>query len=433
MHVTAIIAAGGRGERLGGARPKQLLLVAGRAMLERSVDAFLTHPSIDAIVVALPPALVDDPPAYLRGASKPLRLVAGGDRRQDSVANAFRAAEPATDLFVVHDAARPFASADLISRTIAAAAQDGAALAALQARDTVKRAANADAAANSASTSASTTVSTRRVAETLPRETIFLAQTPQAFRRDVLQDALKLADAATDEASLAERAGHAVTLVEGEATNIKITTPEDLVLAEAIARAAETFSGRGTSPVPSAEAAGMERELSSRASGPARTGRAGTGYDLHRLVEGRPLVLGGVTIPSERGALGHSDADAVCHAVTDAILGAACLGDIGRHFPDDDRRWKDASSVDLLRRAAALLAEQGLQVGNVDVTVILERPKIKNHVDAMRENVARAIGVGVDRVSIKGKTNEGVDAIGRGEAIAVHAIALVRSAPAAND
>src|SRR5262249_47176204 len=139
-------------------------------------------------------------------------------------------------------------------------------------------------------------------------------------------------------------------------------------------------------------------------------------------------VLGGVTVPSDRGALGHSDADVVCHAVTDAILGAACIGDIGRHFPDSDPRWKDASSLDLLARAVALLAAQGLEVGNVDVTVVLEAPKIKDHIDAMRAGVARALGVQVDRVSIKGKTNEGVDAVGRGEAVAAHAVALVRSA-----
>jgi 2-C-methyl-D-erythritol 2,4-cyclodiphosphate synthase len=160
---------------------------------------------------------------------------------------------------------------------------------------------------------------------------------------------------------------------------------------------------------------------------PARTGRAGTGYDLHRLVAGRPLVVGGVTIPSERGALGHSDADVVCHAVTDAILGGVCLGDIGRHFPDSDPAWKDASSLDLLKRASAMAADQGYEVGNVDVTVVLETPKIRGYVEAMRAAVAGAIGIDVSRVSIKGKTNEGVDAIGRGEAIAAHAIALVRA------
>jgi 2-C-methyl-D-erythritol 4-phosphate cytidylyltransferase / 2-C-methyl-D-erythritol 2,4-cyclodiphosphate synthase len=388
MFVTAIIAAGGRGRRVGAPHPKQLLRVGGRAILERSVEAFVSHPQIDAIVVALPSELVDDPPDYLRSAPKPIRIVSGGERRQDSVANAFRAANASSDLFVIHDAARPFATADLISRTIAAAADTGAALAALQARDTVKRSASAAA---------------RTVVETIERDTIFLAQTPQAFRRDVLADALTQADDATDEASLAERAGHRVQIVDGEATNIKITTADDLRIAEAIA-------GRD-SPIPR----------------PARTGRAGIGYDLHRLVEGRRLVLAGVTVPSDRGALGHSDADVVCHAVIDAVLGAACLGDIGRHFPDSNAAWKDASSLDLVRRAVDLLGGEGLQIGNVDVTVILERPKIKDHVDAMRATLAGALGVGVDRVSIKGKTNEGVDAIGRGEAVAAHAVALVRN------
>src|SRR5438552_11434724 len=262
MHVTAIIAAGGRGERFGGSQPKQLLAVGGRPILERSVAAFLAHPSVDAVVVALPQTLVDDPPEYLRSAtafppplaeratvdapkpsakagalqasSKPLRIVAGGERRQDSVANAFRAADAKSDVIVIHDAARPFASADLISRTIAAAAESGAALAALQARDTVKCATEGPAEAGRHDFSVVSGVS-RTVVATLDRSTIFLAQTPQAFRRDVLADALKLADAATDEAALAERAGHSVRIVDGEATNIKITTAEDLAIAEAIA------------------------------------------------------------------------------------------------------------------------------------------------------------------------------------------------------
>jgi 2-C-methyl-D-erythritol 2,4-cyclodiphosphate synthase len=214
---------------------------------------------------------------------------------------------------------------------------------------------------------------------------------------------------ATDEASLVELAGLPVRLVDGEASNIKITTPDDLLMAEAIA----AQSAMRTTP--------------STGNPPARTGRAGTGYDLHRLVPGRPLILGGVTIPSDRGALGHSDADVVCHAVTDAILGAAALGDIGRHFPDTDPRWKDANSLDLLRRAVQLAGEQGLMVGNVDVTVILETPKIREYVDAMRASLAAALGLDPGRVSVKGKTNEGVDAVGRGEAIAAHAIALLRS------
>lgn len=393
MHVTALIAAGGRGQRFGGARPKQLLSVGGRPTLERSIALFLGHPAIDEIVVALPEEMVADPPAYLRGSSKPMRLVVGGARRQDSVANAFAAASPKSDVIVVHDAARPFASADLVARTIAAAAECGAATAALPARDTVKRA------AHSASTA---TGNDQRgnlvVAETLPRESIFLAQTPQAFRRDVLRDALALgAHDATDEATLAERAGHAVRLVEGEQTNIKLTTPADLPMAEAIARAGQA----------------------------AATGRTGFGYDLHRLVEGRRLVLGGVTIPFERGLAGHSDADAVCHAITDAILGAAAAGDIGRHFPDTDPQWKDASSLGLLRRAGEIIRERGLAVGNVDASIVAERPKLTPYLNAMRANVANALGTTADRVSLKGKTNEGIGELGRGEAIAVHAVVLL--------
>lgn len=387
MYVTAIIAAAGLGQRFGGKQPKQLLQIGGRPMLERSVSAFLDHPDVHEVIVALPQALVDDLPPYLHGVAKPMRIVAGGARRQDSVANAFRAADASSGVFVIHDAARPFASADLIARTIAAAVESGAAVAAVQARDTVKQ--------------------TRQtwVEHTLSRETIYLAQTPQAFRREVLRDALALTADATDEAALAEQAGHRVRIVEGEATNIKITTPDDLVIATAIS---------------------LERDGVGRAA-PARTGRAGVGYDLHRLVEGRPLILGGVTIPFDRGLVGHSDADAVCHAVTDAVLGAAAAGDIGRHFPDTDPQWQGASSLDLLRRAAEIVREGGFEVGNVDASVIAERPKLAPYIDAMRANIARAVGIPADRVSIKGKTNEGIGELGRGEAIAVHAIALIRS------
>jgi 2-C-methyl-D-erythritol 4-phosphate cytidylyltransferase/2-C-methyl-D-erythritol 2,4-cyclodiphosphate synthase len=407
MYVTAIIAAGGRGQRLGAAQPKQLLAVGGRPVLERSVAAFLAHPSVDALVIALPPDLADPPPAYLVGASKPLTIVAGGLRRQDSVANAFRAVGARADVVVVHDAARPFVTADLIGRTIAAAVETGAAVAALPARDTVKRA-HLHHIVDHDPAEAGRDDRRYVVAETLPRESIFLAQTPQAFRREVLRAALALGEQgadATDEAALAERAGHTVRLVEGDASNIKITTPDDLPIAEAIA---------------------MEREGVDRI-GRARTGRVGVGYDLHRLVDGRSLILAGVTIPFERGLLGHSDADAICHAVTDAVLGAAGAGDIGGHFPDTDPQWTNASSIDFVRRAAAVVRELGLEVGNVDVVVIAERPKLAPYIDRMRANLADALGSPVDRVSIKGKTNEGVGALGRGEAIAVHAVALLRS------
>jgi 2-C-methyl-D-erythritol 4-phosphate cytidylyltransferase/2-C-methyl-D-erythritol 2,4-cyclodiphosphate synthase len=382
MHVTAIIAAGGAGRRLGAAVPKQLLEVGGVSILQRSVEAFAHHPQVDAVVVALPPDLAAAPPFVLSG-GKSYVAVSGGSRRQDSVANAFREIEDGTDVVLVHDAARPFVTADMITRAIEAAAEHGAAIVALPATDTVKRVRREGTMA--------------AVVETIPRESVFLAQTPQAFRASVLADALALGQAgveATDEASLAERAGHPVHIVEGSAANVKITTAEDL--AEARRRVE-----------------------------PQAATRVGTGYDLHRLVEGRPLILGGITIPAERGALGHSDADVVCHATTDAVLGGACLGDIGRHFPDSDPRWKGASSVELLRQAVAMVHRAGLRVVNLDVVVILERPRVAPYLAAIREQLARVLEVVPERVSVKGKTNEGVDAVGRGEAIAAHAVALL--------
>jgi 2-C-methyl-D-erythritol 4-phosphate cytidylyltransferase/2-C-methyl-D-erythritol 2,4-cyclodiphosphate synthase len=378
VHVTAIIAAGGRGERFGAGLPKQLLTLGGVPILQRSVDALLRHPHIHDMVVALPPDLAADPPAYLREREKPLVVVEGGARRQDSVARAFACVPAGTEIVVIHDAARPLVSADLIERTVDAARADGAAVAAVRATDTVKR---GDAEG--------------RVVETLPREHVYLAQTPQAFRVGVLRDALAIAADATDEATLAERAGHPVRLVEGEPVNVKITTPGDL-------RAAERVLAAGAPPI-----------------------RIGQGYDLHRLVAGRPLILGGVTIPFELGLTGHSDADIVCHAVTDALLGAAGLGDIGRHFPDTDPRWKGADSVKLLAGACALVRESGYLVVNVDVTVIAERPKLAPHADAMRANLAGALGCTVAQVSVKAKTNEGVESMGAGTSMAAYAVALI--------
>jgi 2-C-methyl-D-erythritol 4-phosphate cytidylyltransferase/2-C-methyl-D-erythritol 2,4-cyclodiphosphate synthase len=274
---------------------------------------------------------------------------------------------------------------------IDAAAAHGAAIAAAPAIDTVKR--------------VSTDGHALRVIETIPRESVFLAQTPQGFRRSVLADAVALGRSgigATDEAALAERAGHRVHVVESPADNVKITTPGDLAAA---------------------------RWRTMHESARASASRIGTGYDLHRLVEGRRLVIGGADVPSPCGALGHSDADVACHAATDAVLGAAGLGDIGRHFPDSDPAWKDVSSVELLRKAVAVVHAAGLRVVNLDVVVVLERPKIAPHVERMRANLAAALQIPIERVSVKGKTNEGVDAVGRGEAIAAHAVALLTSSP----
>jgi 2-C-methyl-D-erythritol 4-phosphate cytidylyltransferase / 2-C-methyl-D-erythritol 2,4-cyclodiphosphate synthase len=386
VHVSAIVAAGGRGSRLGADRPKQLLLLGGRPILQHTIDAFVRCSAVTDIVVALPSDILADPPTYLTKASKPIELVEGGSRRQDSVANAFARIERRAELIAIHDAARPFVSDDLIRKTIAAAARDGAAIAALPSRDTVKRA-DRD----------------LMIAATLPRQEVFLAQTPQAFRTEVLRAALALSTSdadATDESMLAEKAGYRVRLVEGDPRNLKITTPDDLSMAESLLNPT----------VPDI--------------------RIGNGYDLHRLVDGRALVLGGVAIPFDKGLLGHSDADAVCHAVTDAILGAAGAGDIGRHFPDDDPAWKDANSIELLRRAAAIVRDAGYAIVNVDVVVIAQRPKLVPYINAMTTNLASALGCARDRISLKGKTNEGVDSMGTGESIAVHAVALLARAVA---
>jgi 2-C-methyl-D-erythritol 4-phosphate cytidylyltransferase/2-C-methyl-D-erythritol 2,4-cyclodiphosphate synthase len=392
MHVAAIIAAGGRGVRLGADRPKQFLALAGRSILDLSIDALVASDRIDEIVVAVPPDhLAATAAAWAGGAGKPLTFVAGGARRQDSVGNAFAKTSAGAGIIVIHDAARPFVTADVIARTIDAAVAHGAAIAAMPVRDTVKQA------------GASVADGSWPITATIPRDSIFLAQTPQAFRREVLARALEAGHAidATDEAMLVERLGLPVQIIEGEAGNIKVTTPEDL--AEARRRS-----------VPEGQHSGAAGVI-----------RVGNGYDLHRLVEGRPLILAGVTIPFERGLEGHSDADIVCHAVTDAVLGATAIGDIGRLFPDTDPTWKGADSMALLRGAMTHVHAAGYRVSNVDVTVIAQKPKLLPYLQAMRENLAAALGVDVSAVSVKGKTNEGVDSMGRGEAMACHAVALI--------
>ena len=395
MFVSAILAAAGQGARLGAGEPKQMLRLGDRTILQRSFEIIEGHDGIDEIIVALPHDIAASPPAFLTSARKSVRVVDGGSRRQDSVANAFEQASARATVIVIHDAARPFASPELFSRVIEAAAKGGAAIAALPASDTVKE--------------ATAVADLRIVARTMARDAIYLAQTPQAFTREVLEDAIEIGkqatEAATDEASLAEQAGHPVRLIDGEATNIKITTQQDLTVSKALIGIGD--SGSGVGPIP----------------------RVGTGYDLHRLEPGRRLVIGGVPIPHESGLAGHSDADVLCHAVTDAILGAAAAGDIGQHFPDTDPRWKDADSIELLKGAVEIVRAAGYAIANVDAVVIAERPKLLPHIPAMRANLARAMGVDISAVGVKGKTNEQVDALGRNEAIAVHAVALLVPIP----
>jgi len=364
---------------MGADRPKQLLEIGGRSLLQLSVALCDAHPSVTELVVVLPASLLDAAGELVGPTRRGCRVVAGGARRQDSVRHGVGAVSAGADVVLIHDAARPFASAALIDRVIAGAVSTGAAIPALASRDTVKR----------------RDLDSGWVRESVPRAEVWLAQTPQAFRRDVLTAIVPLGAGereATDESMLAEWAGLPVAIVEGDERNVKITTPDDLARARDSAMVAP---------------------------------RVGTGYDLHRLVEGRPLVLAGVVVPFERGPLGHSDGDVLCHALTDALLGAAGAGDIGRHFPNTDPAWKNAPGLDLLARAVAIVRTAGYAPASADVSIILERPKLSPLVDSMRERVAQVLGVAVSAVSIKGKTNEGVDAVGRGEAIAAHAVAVL--------
>jgi 2-C-methyl-D-erythritol 4-phosphate cytidylyltransferase/2-C-methyl-D-erythritol 2,4-cyclodiphosphate synthase len=341
------------------------------------------HPAVSEMVVVLPDDLVGDAGAFIGQTARPCRVVAGGLRRQDSVVAGTVALGETVDVVLVHDAARPFADHAVIERVLAGVRECGAAVPAVLSRDTVKQ---RDPASG-------------RVSRTLARENIWLVQTPQGFRRDVLSAAFAEAERggdATDEAMLAERAGLPVAIVEGNPQNVKITTPDDLVAARA-------------------RVAGVPR--------------VGTGYDLHRLADGRPLVLAGVVVPAERGPVGHTDGDVVCHSVVDALLGAAASGDIGRHFPDTDPAWKGAPGVDLLGRALGIVAAAGFRPVSVDCTVLLERPRLSPYIDAIRSRLAAVLGIDVTAVGLKAKTNEGVDAVGRGEAVAAHAVAVVVAGP----
>jgi 2-C-methyl-D-erythritol 4-phosphate cytidylyltransferase/2-C-methyl-D-erythritol 2,4-cyclodiphosphate synthase len=379
VSVGVVIVAGGRGARLGGDVPKQFLDLGGRTILQRSVAAFDVHPEVDAIVVVLPLEHVGRASDVVGPLSRPYRVVAGGSQRHDSVREGVSALDAHVDVVLIHDAARPFVDGALIDRVIAATRDRGAAVPGVPARDTVKRVQGPD----------------QVVSTTIPRSEIWLAQTPQGFTRPVLEDVLARGGgvaSATDEAMLAEEAGHPVAMVAGDETNVKITTTDDL-------RAARARIGGAP--------------------------RVGTGYDLHRLVAGRPLVLAGVVLPADVGPDGHSDGDVVCHALVDAIFGAAAIGDIGRHFPNTDARWKDAAGLDLLARGIAIVSEHGWRPASADVTVVLERPKLVPHVDEIRRRLATVLGLAASAVSVKGKTNEGVDAVGRGEAIAAHAIAVL--------
>ncbi|MFS8629248.1 MAG: 2-C-methyl-D-erythritol 4-phosphate cytidylyltransferase [Limnochordales bacterium] len=404
-HYTAavVIPAAGAGHRMGRlGQPKQFMPLLGDPVILWTLRACAAAPSVSELVLVVAEGDVAYVRARLGGEwqlPKPVTVTAGGASRQQSVYAGLRALAQPVDLVAVHDGVRPLMSPALLERTLAAACEHGAATAAVPLKDTVKL------------------VESGWVQSTPPRARLRAVQTPQAFRRELLLAAHDRAAAdgveATDDAALVERLGQPVAVVEGEYSNIKITTPEDLLVAEALLRA--RIHGRAL-----AEAAGKEPAERREA-----TVRVGYGYDVHRLAAGRRLVIGGVEIPYERGLLGHSDADVLLHAIADALLGAAGLGDIGRHFPDSDPAYKDVASVKLLCHVRELVGAAGWRVGNVDATVIAEAPRLAPFIPRMIRCISEALGVDPSAVNVKATTSEKLGFIGAGEGIAAHAVATL--------
>jgi 2-C-methyl-D-erythritol 4-phosphate cytidylyltransferase/2-C-methyl-D-erythritol 2,4-cyclodiphosphate synthase len=384
----AIIPAAGFGTRMGGQRPKQFLSIWGVPLLARTLLLVQDAPQVEAMVVVVPPgqeAMVQEEYITPYGISKCARVVAGGKERQDSVMNGLAAAlQLGAGHVLIHDAARPLAPAGLFGDVLRFARKFGAAIAAMPCYDTVKQAGSGDA-----------------VEATLDRSRLWLIQTPQGFEARGLMQAMRRARDegyyATDEAGLMERYGHKVALVKGARQNLKITEPDDLRMAEGW-----LMAGLGLPKV-------------------------GQGMDVHRLVPDRPLILGGVRIKHGLGLLGHSDADVLTHAVMDALLSAAGLGDIGHWFPDDDPAYKGADSLALLKKVVTTLAEKGLRPAQVSVTLMAQQPKIAPHVITMRQNLARCLGLSAEKVNVAATTTEKLGYIGRGEGMAAQATAVLTS------
>jgi 2-C-methyl-D-erythritol 4-phosphate cytidylyltransferase / 2-C-methyl-D-erythritol 2,4-cyclodiphosphate synthase len=431
-RIAVVVTAAGSSERFGGGK-KELLPLGERSVLDRSLSPFLDLPSLEALVVTAPAGRE----AELRAAISPRSLaalerlgpgrfavVAGGACRRDSVrlgleelsrmlmpgggesadASGTRSVPRmvealwASTVVLVHDGARPWASAGLAARVAEAAALHGASVPVVPLVDTPKELA-ADG----------------TVLRHPARAAMGCAQTPQGFILAPLLEAHRRASAegldCTDDAELWDRYVGPVASLPGEAANRKLTYAADL------GRHAEVV-GAGDAR----NSATLHAPDDSRIAG---TIRVGQGWDIHRLVQGRPLMLGGIEVPSDLGEDAHSDGDVLLHAIIDALLGAAAMGDIGTHFPPSDEAWRGADSRDLARRAAALVRAAGWLPGSVDCTVILERPRLGPHRDAMRASIAAALGVGIDAVSVKAKTNEGLGPVGEGRAVEAQAIASV--------
>lgn len=375
----AVVVAAGSATRMQGI-DKMLAPLAGVPVVLRSVRALAASDCIDSLVLVTRAELMETLRTLCAEVSKPVTVVAGGASRPESVLAGLAALPEGTELAAIHDGARPLVTQSVIAEAVEAAGRCGAAAPAVPVHDTIKQAENG------------------LVRATPERKTLFAVQTPQVFDvkllKTVLRAAMERGIALTDDCSAVEAAGKPVVLTQGCEENLKITTPVDLTLAEAILKRRKTM-------------------------------RIGHGYDVHRLTEGRRLILGGVEIPFERGLDGHSDADVLVHALMDALLGAAGLRDIGVLFPDNDPAYKNISSMLLLDRVMQTLERAGYAVGNVDVTVLAQRPKLKDYIPVMRENLARAMKIPLDCVNIKATTEEGLGFTGSGEGIACHAVCLL--------
>lgn len=383
----AVIVAAGKSTRMGGGVSKVLTPLCGKPALWYSLTAFAACDEISELVLV---CREEDLPAFRavvascfgERAPLPVTLVPGGAERQDSVCRGVQALSDSCAYVVIHDGARPMVTPELIHRVCQDATAYGAATAAEPSKDTCK-------------------LGTDFAEETPPRDRLYAVQTPQAFEKAQYLSALAAAEQTgksyTDDCQLIEAAGGRVRLSEGDYRNLKLTTPDDRLAAEAFLR--------GEKPMV----------------------RVGYGYDVHRLVEGRKLILGGVEIPFEKGLLGHSDADVLAHAISDALLGAAALGDIGHLFPDNDPAYEGADSLKLLSQVCAHLREHGYSIGNIDATVMAQRPKLAPHILQMRENLAAACGIPVDCVSVKATTEEGLGFTGTGDGMAASAVALLQS------
>ena len=383
--VSAVLVAAGSSTRMG--FDKLSFDLGGETVLHRSIRAFAQCPLVDEIILV---AGSNRAFAQQQAAdcAKPVCVVAGGATRAESAKNGVLAASGA--LVAVHDAARPFVSQQVITAALEAAARCGAAAPAVPVKDTIKAAVRG---------SGKTVPESCFVHATPDRSTLYAVQTPQCFDRAAYLAALEELDAekarlVTDDCSLFELTGRPVQLTQGDYANLKITTREDL-------------------PRPEQK---EEHKM-----------RIGHGYDVHRLVEGRKLILGGVEVPFEKGLLGHSDADVLAHAVMDAVLGAAALGDIGQHIPDNDPAYAGADSLELARHVARILSEHDYRVENIDATILCQRPKLAPHIPAMRANLAAAFGLPVDAVSVKATTEEHLGFTGEGLGIAAHAVALIET------